>query len=441
MNAHAPVKAAEQDGETTALVVLDANSTVAILTNEEEFDAFYARVKAITDTLDPDTSTAKGRDEIRSMARKVVTSKTTLDKAGLALTAEWRANTEKVNATRRVMTERLDALRDEVRKPLTEWETAEKEREADVKARIDWLQSAAVVTIDDTSKTVAARLAEVEAVEILDDHFQEYAAAARAHQTTTSAALGAARDRLTKEEADRAELERLRKADEDRKAAEAKAQAEREAQEAAERAARQAEEDRQARIRSVVEHIRDCGNGLIGGEPQPIGLLLFELRSKVVIDETFGDRRDEVEQLRLDAISKLEAEQKRQAEEMEQRAEQERQEATKRAADEAAARASREAEEKARAEQEAKDRAHQEELEKAKAEAKRLQDEKAAADRQVEQDRLAAEKRAKDRAHRGQIMGAAKEAIMEAAGVSEETAKTIVLAIVAGDVPHTSIEF
>ena len=38
-------------------------------------------------------------------------------------------------------------------------------------------------------------------------------------------------------------------------------------------------------------------------------------------------------------------------------------------------------------------------------------------------------------------MGAAKEAIMEAASIDEATAKTIVLAIAAGNVPSVAIQF
>jgi len=59
--------------------------------------------------------------------------------------------------------------------------------------------------------------------------------------------------------------------------------------------------------------------------------------------------------------------------------------------------------------------------------------------------RLAAEKaeadrRAADVAHRGKIMGAAKQAIM-GHGVGEATAKAIVLAIAAGEVPAVTIQF
>lgn len=60
------------------------------------------------------------------------------------------------------------------------------------------------------------------------------------------------------------------------------------------------------------------------------------------------------------------------------------------------------------------------------AEAKRIADEQA--------------KREQNKAHQGRVMAAAKTALM-GLGVGEATAKTIVLAIKAGEVPNVSISF
>ena len=68
--------------ETPQIVLLDAG----------KFDQFYERVRAETSGMVADLSTKKGRDEIRSMAAKVVRSKTMIDKAGLALTKIGRAH-------------------------------------------------------------------------------------------------------------------------------------------------------------------------------------------------------------------------------------------------------------------------------------------------------------------------------------------------------------
>jgi len=61
-------------------------------------------------------------------------------------------------------------------------------------------------------------------------------------------------------------------------------------------------------------------------------------------------------------------------------------------------------------------------------------------EREAEAQRKADEARAADQEHRGRIMGAAKQAVM-GHGVGETTARAIVLAIAAGEVPAVSIRF
>jgi hypothetical protein len=79
---------------------------------------------------------------------------------------------------------------------------------------------------------------------------------------------------------------------------------------------------------------------------------------------------------------------------------------------------------------------------------------KAAADAQAERDRLererlaeekrvadAAAARARDIEHRSAVMGAAKVALMERAFLSEDDARAVVRAVVAGLIPNMTMEF
>lgn len=54
------------------------------------------------------------------MAHKVARSKTYIDNAGKDLVAELKALPKQIDESRRIVRERLDALKDEVRRPLTE---------------------------------------------------------------------------------------------------------------------------------------------------------------------------------------------------------------------------------------------------------------------------------------------------------------------------------
>lgn len=372
------LRAVEDETPQTALVAQVSANPGLVLLDRERFDQFYEAIKAETDKLVPDLTTEKGRKEIASMAFKVAKTKTAIDAAGKLLNEEARAKINIVDAARRDIRDKLDALKDEVRRPLTEWEAREEERIAACDALIERMKSAAVVSLEDTAETVAQRLAKVKAFALDEGQFQTSLPLATAQQEAAVQALTAAHARLLKEEADRAELERLRAEAAER---EAKERADAEAKAAAEAAERQRQE---AEARAV--------------------------------------RAAEEEQARIAAAAKA-------AEE------------AARAAAEARANEDRLAAERAHAEALAAEKRRADEAEAArKAEADRVEREAAA--KRAEDERVAAEaaRRAADQEHRSKIMGAAKQAIM-GHGVGEQTARAIVLAIAAGDVPAVSIRF
>lgn len=78
--------------------------------------------------LIPDVTTAKGRKEIASMANKIARSKTLLDEVGKNLVADWKAKAKIVDDNRKLMRDKLDALKESTRAPLTAWEEQERLR-------------------------------------------------------------------------------------------------------------------------------------------------------------------------------------------------------------------------------------------------------------------------------------------------------------------------
>ncbi|WP_313355050.1 hypothetical protein [Kosakonia cowanii] len=108
--------------EVTDLVVIEKQNAMAVFTTKEQLDPIIEQIEKEARSLVPDVSTRKGRDAIASMAHKVARSKTYIDNAGKDLVAELKALPKQIDESRRVVRERLDALKDEVRRPLTEWE-------------------------------------------------------------------------------------------------------------------------------------------------------------------------------------------------------------------------------------------------------------------------------------------------------------------------------
>ncbi|UQQ51906.1 hypothetical protein [Enterobacter roggenkampii] len=113
--------------EVTDLFVIEKQNAMAVFTTKEQLEPIIEAIEKEARSLVPDVSTRKGRDAIASMAHKVARSKTYIDNAGKDLVAELKAMPKQIDESRRIVRERLEALKDEVRRPLTEWE-AEQER-------------------------------------------------------------------------------------------------------------------------------------------------------------------------------------------------------------------------------------------------------------------------------------------------------------------------
>ncbi|NLY16618.1 MAG: hypothetical protein GXZ05_09620 [Gammaproteobacteria bacterium] len=180
----------------------------------------------------PDLSTKKGRDRIASLAYSISRSKSAVEKPGRDYLRKLKEMPKVVEAELREFVTAMDALRDEVRAPLNEWEAVEKSRKRAHEQKIDWLNNWDDQLEHAPSEIIKQRMAEVEAVE-LGESWQEYEAeAARAKDK----ALTGLRELLAvteQREAEQAELERLRQEAAER---EQKEREERIAREAAEKA-------------------------------------------------------------------------------------------------------------------------------------------------------------------------------------------------------------
>lgn len=214
---------------------------------ENGLDSFLEKIRAGVNEV-PDLSTAKGRARIASLAAQVSRSKTAVEKPGRDYLKRLKEQPKVVEAELRRFVTECDQLRDEVRRPLTEWEDAEKARTEALQQRLVDLRALAEV-IDTAgnylpSADIQARILEAKSV-VLDDSWQERAAEAGVAKDSTIQQLEASLVIAQKREHEAAELDRLRKE------AEEKARLEREEnirREAAEQAKRDAEAKAQAEI-------------------------------------------------------------------------------------------------------------------------------------------------------------------------------------------------
>src|SRR5690606_19218800 len=141
------------------LIEIPQENALAIFSSTDDgLRPYIERIRQEVSSLVPDVSTKKGRAEIASMAHKVARSKTHLDGIGKELVASLKQLPAKVDATRKAMREELDALRDEVRRPLDEWEAAESARVEAHQNQVNRINALAVFTEDNTAADIAERL-------------------------------------------------------------------------------------------------------------------------------------------------------------------------------------------------------------------------------------------------------------------------------------------
>lgn len=260
--------------EVTDLVVIEKSSAMAVFTNNEQLDPIIEKIEKEARSLVPDVSTKKGRDAIASMAHKVARSKTYIDNAGKDLVAELKALPKQIDESRRIVRERLDALKDEVRRPLTEWEAEQERIKAEEAARIKAEEDRkkfesdheiALLMNDAFDRELAEKKAEEERQRIAHEEELKRQAAEQARREAeekAAAELAAAKKREEDAIAARALAELLAKqaqerAEQEAKDAAAKAEAEkkaaieaeqRKAQEEADRIKREAEAKEAARL-------------------------------------------------------------------------------------------------------------------------------------------------------------------------------------------------
>jgi len=86
---------------------------------------------------DPDTSTGSGRRAIASRGAQVARSKVFIDDKGKELVSEWKNKAKQVDVQRKVFRDAMDSLKDQVRKPLTDWEVKRKEEEEQERKRLE----------------------------------------------------------------------------------------------------------------------------------------------------------------------------------------------------------------------------------------------------------------------------------------------------------------
>ena len=216
--------------EVKEIVAIPQETALDVFTKEGALQPYLDQIKQAVSGQVPDLTTKKGRDAIASLAYRVSQSKTYLEGVGKKLADEQKEIPKKIDASRRLVRETLDSLRDEIRKPLTQWE----QQQAEIQATIDMLTNACNLQPGRTADQIAQVIEYVEQRELTAELLSDRLAEAEQAKAASLDSLRVQHAERQQYEADQAELEELRRM-----------KAEQQAAREAEERERQAELDRQ----------------------------------------------------------------------------------------------------------------------------------------------------------------------------------------------------
>lgn len=367
---------------------------------------FLQAVKDKVSSEVPDLTTAKGRARIASLAKTVSDSKVAVEKPGRDYLRRLKEMPKVIEVELKEFVDAMNALRDETRKPLTDWEAAEKARKDKHVDGIQAIKDFQILREGYTAAAVHVLIENLASVNV-DESFEEFEAEAARTKDQVLKFLGATLEAARQKEAMELENQILREkaeaqAQRDRDAEIARVAAEQARIEAEQRA--QAERDAAARREAEAKAAADRRElELKLAAEQSERAAAQAARDKIESEQRAAQQKIEDEQRHKQAMAQAEADRIA----AEQRAEQERIDSERRQA-------------------EAAERARLTEIARANAAADEINRQAAA--------------READKAHKAKINRAALDAFI-AGGMPVECAKQAVTLIAQRKIPAIAITY
>ena len=174
-------------------------------------DPYYQKIRNQVLSEVPDLSTKKGIARVKSLAAMVSSSKVAIEKPGREYLKQLKEMPKVIEAELRDWNQKMDALRDEVRQPVTELEEKEKARIAALDQRLNEIHKIGSCAEFDVlpSETINAWIEKLDAIAI-DAAWDEYQDRASAAKEAAKVKLTSALQNRLTWEAQQAEIARLK---------------------------------------------------------------------------------------------------------------------------------------------------------------------------------------------------------------------------------------
>lgn len=170
-------------------------------------DGLYNVVQTKARALVADVTTIDGISKIKSTARQIASIKKRVDDIGKDVVAELKDLPKQIDANRKKWREEMEALQEEIRRPVTDIENRQ--------AEIEEIRATHGKLVFSGSEEIKAAIENLDKVELTSDKWKESLEDATAAVTAEKGALEVMLNAALKKEAEARELEELRKKQEE----------------------------------------------------------------------------------------------------------------------------------------------------------------------------------------------------------------------------------
>lgn len=390
----------------TELAVSPENALMMIFTDRAKMDDKFADLRAKVESFVGDVSTKAGRAEMRSFAANISKERAQMDRDKKALTKDVRDKLTKINHEGHYIDDLLKGFRETVRKKLTDFENAKKEREDSYERTLVLMQEYKFEHVIMTSTDAERFIIDLKALYASHD-WQEFKDRADHIFNMSHTFLVTKSADLLKAEKQAIELETLRKEKAERDQKEREDRIAKEAAEAATAEAERIAEEKKAKVERQAEEKRQAD------EKTRVAAEKKAEDARLETERKAKKEKDDLAKQLADAEQKI-ADEKQEAKEKEQRAE------LARIADKVD-------------KQDALDKA-----EKDKQDA--IQAERDRAEKQKADEEKAAKLREEDESHKRSINKGMLKALMDCR-IDEQTAMQVITVIAQGKIPNITISY
>lgn len=189
--------------EDYSVTVVDKERLLNFFKEGANLDGLYNVVQAKARALVADVTTKEGVSQIKSTARQIASIKKCVDDLGKDVVAKLKDLPKQIDANRKKWREDMEALQDEIRKPVTEIEERQK--------KIETIKGIHVNLSMADSVTINAEIERLKAMEIKADEWKESTEEAIRTVEAEVNALSTMKAAAEKREEEARELEELRK--------------------------------------------------------------------------------------------------------------------------------------------------------------------------------------------------------------------------------------